>query len=344
MPSSCDSRAGGPKSEDKGSPKAPEPQEAMQPVDPEDLHTTQPQGLELLPAELILVVSEFLPDADAVCFALTCKDICKLLNFRRLVRHLDKRATETLLCRLERDLPGFIYCFAQSKLVRFRTPESKWVCIHLRTFKRRGFFEEVRCPYVVCFGGIIEIPYCYARLATNHQILGPQHGIPTSYLEETWEHLRRNPRDRGVRWKEELTAKVLNDELFVFFRHTFFHERNDACTLEFFFYGTRIIICPHNTLRGQSHNIPLPLGGGCDWKATGNPGYHYKGSCQHCETDWETSVACTDPERGWTVTLRTYRGLGSCRSPDDRKWKAAMSRLESYRELPYGAVKALWRA
>lgn len=263
MPSSCDSRAGGPKSVDKGPPKAPEPQEAMQPVDPEDLHTTQPQGFELLLAELILVVSEFLPDADSVCFALTCKDICKLLNFRRLVRHLDKRATETLLCRLERDLPGFIYCFVESKLKRFRTPESKWVCIH------RDSFERERYPSIVWFGGIIEFPYCYARLAANYQIFGPQHGIPTSYLEETYEHMRRI---LGVCWKEELTAKLLNGELFVLFRHTFFHERDDACSLDLFFRTRTIFICPHKTLFRQSHNIPLPLDRGRNWNPTGNLG------------------------------------------------------------------------
>lgn len=334
MPSSCESRVGGPKSEDKGSPKAPEPQEATQPVDPEDLHTTQPQSLGLLPAELILVALEFFSGPDAVCLALTCRDICKISNIRKLVRHLDKRATRTLLCRLEGDLPGLIYCFVETKLVRFRTSESGRACVHHHSFRRTRFLP------LVDFGGIIEIPYFYARLATIYRILGPQHGILTSHLEETWDHLRR---DLGVCWKEDLAAKVVNGELFVFFRHTFSHERGDADALECYIRTRDIVICSHKPLYGQSHNIRSPLG---PINATGNPEYHYKGSCGKCETDWETSIACTDPERGWTVTLRTYRGLGSCRSPNDRKWKAMTRRSRSswYRELPSGGVKALWRA
>lgn len=63
-----------------------------------------------------------------------------------------------------------------------------------------------------------------------------------------------------------------------------------------------------------------------------------------CETDWEVNIEWADTERGWTVTLRTYHGLGACRSPQDRKWQAMSDSLNgnAYREVPSGGVKELW--
>ncbi|KAI1500620.1 hypothetical protein F5X99DRAFT_385408 [Biscogniauxia marginata] len=74
----------------------------------------------------------------------------------------------------------------------------------------------------------------------------------------------------------------------------------------------------------------------------GNTEHRDMGWYRECETDWETSIEWTDTERGWTVTARTYRRLGTCRSSHDPKWQAMTRSTKPFREVPCGAVKALW--
>lgn len=330
VPSSCDSQADSSTPETEGSQNLQESQEAIQTVVPGELRKPQPPSFGLLPVELILMVFELLPAPDAICLALVCRGMFNISNVRYLARHLGERDKENLLCRLEKDITGVIYCFTEQKLVNFRVHGSSEGCIHRHGFSMRGSMSPA------IFGGVIRIPYCHARLATNHQILGPQHGIPTSYLEETWDHIRR---DHGVCWKEELAAKVINGELFIFFRHTFCHERADAAALQTFFSKRSIEICSHISLGAPAHfrvHVGLPI------NVTGNNEHYDKGWCGKCETDWEISIQWTGPERGWTVTARIYRGLGACRSPNDRKWKSRICSA-TYRETPRYALKDLWR-
>ncbi|KAI0117185.1 hypothetical protein F4814DRAFT_415488 [Daldinia grandis] len=53
-----------------------------------------------LPVEMIYLISEHLPNVDAVCFALTCKDTFSILY--RNVAQLNLQAKEILLIRLEK--------------------------------------------------------------------------------------------------------------------------------------------------------------------------------------------------------------------------------------------------
>lgn len=278
-------------------------------MDAEELRRTQPPVLELLPAELILLVSEILPETDAVCLALTCRRLCNISNVGYLARRLDEGGRETLLCRLEQDVTGVSYCPVAQRLVPFDIYKSAGVCMHTHRFNRKP------TPPDLSFGGTLRIPYCTARAATNYEILGPEHGIPISHLEETLDHIHSC---HGVCWKEELAAKLINGELFAFSRHTFYQERADAGALRFCLYNKSINLCPHMAVGlSQCYRVIV----GLPMSLIGNREDYETGWCQKCETDWKMSIG-KDPQRGWTVKITTYRGLGTCRSPWAGKWEA----------------------
>lgn len=307
----------------------------MQIVDSEELRTTQPLRLERLPVELILSVSELLPVVDAICLGLTCKRMYDISKARNLEPRLDEHGTETLLCRLERDVTGVSYCFPDQKLVRFEKDKSFQSFCHFHKFDK----NRLPSPVVPYGKSVMFITYCKARLVTNYQILGPRHGLPTSCLNQTYDHL---PRENGICWKEEFESKVINGELFVLYTHTLSHEHADASALKTDFRTKSIDLCPHLSAGRRvpfQHNVRLRE------DLIGRTERYDEGWCRSCDTDWETFIQWTHPKRGWVVTIRTYQGLGTCRSPYEPKWQAISSiSSEPYKEVPGGAVKASWRA
>ncbi|KAI0134337.1 hypothetical protein BJ170DRAFT_591313 [Xylariales sp. AK1849] len=312
--------------------EATEPQEAQEILDPQELQETQAPCLVLLPTELILLVSELLSAADAVCLGLTCKRMCYVSNIRDLARRLNEDDKETLLCRLERDITGVSYCVVDRKLARFTTCS----LIKLQFYFHNHGIMTYGEPLHVTFGcSCFYIPWCAARLVTNHQILGPQHGLPASSLARMYEN---RDHEHGVCWKEAWAAKVIHGELFLSCTNTIFDENADAGTLQTYFNTNAIVICRHMPVGGPRGRIRV----GLPTSVIGNTEHHDTGWCWWCETDWETFVKWTDTERGWTVTVRTYHGLGTCRSPYDPKWHAMTTRSKPFRGVPRMAVKAAW--
>ncbi|KAI1080744.1 hypothetical protein F5B20DRAFT_589117 [Whalleya microplaca] len=310
-----------------------EPQEPQVALDPQELQKPQAQSLGLLPTELILLVSELLPVVDAVCLALTCKRMCYILNIRELTRRLDAATTEALLCRLEKEITGVSYCPIDQMLARFTT------CTMIRRrFKfHHHTVHKARGPLDVHFGySLLYLPWCVARLVTNYQIRGPQHGLPASTLDVMYDH--QYP-EHGVCWREAWAAKVIHGELLMSCTHTIFQKGADTGNLQTYFNTNTIALCCHiavgRKVRYKVH-VGLPA------NMTGNIEHHDMGRCWRCETDWETSIEWTNTELGWTITARTYHGLGTCRSSHDPKWQAMAYKFKPFRALPVRAVKALW--
>lgn len=337
-PSSKESRTPSPTAETQVSQNAQGSQEAIQTADSDRLRKMHPPQLELLPVELILSVFELLPVVDAVCLGLTCKRIYEISKVHNLQPRLDEPGTETLLCRLERDITGVSYCFPGQKLVRFEKDKSFQSFCHFHKFDKNPYYR-IPSPVVPCGNSVMFITYCKARLLTNYQILGPQHGLPTSYLDQTYDHPQR---EDGICWKEEFESKVINGELFVLYTHTLSHEHADASAFKNGFETMSIDLCPHLSAGRNvvfKHNVRLRR------DLIGRTERYDEGWCRSCDTDWETFIQWTHPKRGWVVTIRTYQGLGACRSPYDPIWQAIASiHSEPYKEVPGGAVKASWRA
>ncbi|KAI0838802.1 hypothetical protein F5Y06DRAFT_303693 [Hypoxylon sp. FL0890] len=313
-----------------------EPQEAQGTLDPQELQKPQAPSLVLLPTELVLLVSELLPTADAVCLGLTCKGMYYILNIPDLGRRLDVDVVEILLGRLESEITGVSYCCVGQRLARFTTCTlaKRYFIFHCHFHTAR----KSRGPLDVNFGlSLFYLSWCAARTVTNYQIHGPQHGLPASSLASMYDH---QDQEHGVYWKEAWTAKLIHGELLVSCTHTFFHESADAGKLQTYFNTNTIAVCRHLRLSAARHYQPnvkkLHI------SMIGNTEQHDMGWCWKCETDWETSTEWTDTERGWTVTARTYHGLGTCRSPHDPKWQAMSSSFKRFRAVPGSAVKALW--
>lgn len=300
-------------------------------LDSREAQQNEPPSLTTLPTELVLLISELLPLADTLCLALTCKRMCNIADIGSVIQ-LNTNVTDTLLCRLERDTAEFTYCFADQKLrhTDFRPNKPVWSYLHLHktvNLERVPFFSI----------GLFPLGYCTARLVTNHQILGPRHGIPASYLACTriyWPACAE-----GICESEVWAANMIHGELFLSCIHTIFHIGANAGALQHFFnaHATRLQICTHKDVGGH-RGIGLPK------DAIGNTEHQSSGWCQKCETDWEVNTRWADMERGWMATVRTYHGLGACRSPQDQKWQAmCINRIgKAYREVPGGGVKELW--
>lgn len=319
--SRCDSPTDRPASEAEDIPDSRKPQE------------TGPPSLRTLPTELILLISELLPLEDALCLALTCQRMHKIAhNYRIFGMRLDKDATDTLLCRLERDTTEFTYCFGNQKLRPAQFPPHKpiWSYLH---FHKTTNLERV--PFFSI--GLFMLDYCTARIVTNHQLLGPQHGIPASYLASIRNYWP--PWAEGICESEVWAANMIHGELFLSCIHTIFHKEANAGALQHFCnaHASSIQICTHMIFGG--HQCP-----GLPKDVIGNTQHQVSGWCQKCETDWELNIRWADTERGWTVTVRTYHGLGACRSPQDQKWQAMSinRKAKAYREVPGGGVKELW--
>jgi hypothetical protein len=62
-------------------------------VNPDNRNKRALSGLHLLPSELLLVVRDHMEPADAVCLALTCKDLFRLINYQLAVIYNVRRAT-----------------------------------------------------------------------------------------------------------------------------------------------------------------------------------------------------------------------------------------------------------
>lgn len=294
---------------------------------------TGPPSLRTLPTELVLLISELLPVEDALCLALTCKRMLKIAhNYRIFGTRLDKDATNTLLCRLEMDNPKFTYCFMDQELKLVRTLYGKLLECQPHSHKDKSLES-----FLYIESSMFLLSYCTARMVTNHQLLGPPHGVPASSLACTYD--RQLLLWDGVYWSEEWAANTIHGELFLARIDTFLHKEANAGALRQYFNAENIGICNYMGIgggRASRELIRLPR------NAIGNTNHHDSGWCRKCETDWEVSIELADAERGWMVTVRTYHGLGACRSPNDWKWRAMHVRSNWHREVPRGAVKELW--
>lgn len=307
------------------------PQAAQKILDSQELHKPQAPSLKLLPTELILLVSEFLSTADTVCLFLTCKRMWYISDGRDLAHCLDTDTTETLLCRLERDITGVSYCAVDQKLLRIKTYNWTKLHHHIHSAKQHKGPADVHFGYSRFW-----LTWCTARLVTNYQILGPQYGIPASSLAHTYE---RPCYEQRICSKQVWVAKVIHGELFISCTYTYFPVNADASTLRAYFETHTTDICKHTEIGagiGYWTLVGLPT------HMIGNTQHHYMGCCWTCETDWETFIERTDTKRGWMVRVQTYHALGTCRSSSDPKWRVMTNRSGPMRETPRGAVKASW--
>lgn len=164
---------------------------------------TEPTSLRTLPTELILLISELPLPAGALCLALICRRMYKIVDISYLAPRPDTDAVDTLLCRLvERDITRFTYCYTYQKLRPAQSsphrPIRYFVHYHDTASLERVLFVRVN---------LFLLDYCATRTVMNHQLLGLQHGVPASCLANVRKY--QHPYMKGICGSEVWAAHVI---------------------------------------------------------------------------------------------------------------------------------------
>ncbi|KAI2628705.1 hypothetical protein GGR54DRAFT_588464 [Hypoxylon sp. NC1633] len=309
---------------------------------PEAKRTTGTSRLLQLPAEIVLLLGDFLPQVDAVCFALACKALFFLIGDRDRMR-LEEPDKETLLFRLEPEVIGRYYCHFRQSLIRIDENEPP---------------PQSACFYTLSLSGtMFELPYHKARLVTNYGLYGPQHGFPPSSLSCQFQisesRVRRmageSKSESEIRGAEAWTAKLIDNELFLSCTHSrwgFALTDSNSFDAETFLHHVptyRFYICQHMSVGDDcpstgehcSHRLGVNVRTG--------PDYHGSSWCKFCMTDWDFSIEWVGHDYGWRLTVKTYHCMGKCRSPNDRHWEAMRVKSSKiWRDVPGGDAKRRW--
>ncbi|OTB04242.1 hypothetical protein M426DRAFT_23108 [Hypoxylon sp. CI-4A] len=295
--------------------------------------------LDFFPAETILDILDHLPVEDKVCFGLTCTALHRF-TYKIDKKRLDPQTKEAILIRLEKDHPGFFYCHSKEKLFPFgSTYLSGPLPLHVLT-------EQVKYFGVINFkGSTFKLRYYEARLATNHHLHGPEHGISPSTLTHRNPILRTSPESspRNRRPKNLTflpTGRPGSTQLF----RTCNGKDLVGGSQDYLTKGEAFRVCMHAGVDVAAINcVKIPA---LDKGISRESGYHGTGSCIFCPTDWDCSVRWTGAKHGWAVTIKTYHEVGDCRSPYDTKWqqmtRATPFTIAKGRDIPHGSVRSQW--
>lgn len=290
-----------------------------------------------VPVEMILLISEHLPSADAACLALACKATFTILHRNAL--QLDSEAKQSLLLRLEKEVPWLVYCPPRNKLLPFtrdgRTTAKRF-CRSARRDGHPAFAPMTRSRHWAV------ISYERARLVRNYRLFGPGHGVPLSFLCHTATGLKEPVKFMQrlcERYSEDsMMAKWVGDELYLSCTRTIYvcgqleKGQVNITALQDLIRERSTRICHHSA---ASHDpgallydaaILRDLPQICA-KLSENSVYRRTGACKYCETDWDVSISWNDPKgaAGLVFSRTTYHNLGTCSSPLDPIWNMMAS-------------------
>jgi hypothetical protein len=169
----------------------------------------------------------------------------------------------------------------------------------------------------------------------NRHFLGPPNGLPLESFDVKGRSPCFNPwKGRPLRWREEWSARILQDELFLSAKRTLSSVGWTDERLRESLDQEWCQICGHvrTSLAMPSHTVnalrrPSPESAGFF-----APCRDLVESCRQCLTDYTTTVERRRDDTGqttesWFITVTSYYQLGSGRSPTDAKWEAFGPRM-----------------
>ncbi|KAK0750334.1 hypothetical protein B0T18DRAFT_322069 [Schizothecium vesticola] len=307
-----------------------------------------------LPVDIILYLCRnHLPPVSTQALSLTCKSLFALVP-RQAGLRLIRSDREEFLLLLEKDIGhNWYYCHSCRIMHHFSSSEFS----ALQSTPRPSNLPRYKCRgynFVQIGGNLVSIGYPHVRLAMNRHFLGPPNGLPLDNF--------RLDDASCLGWKQAWSARILHDELFLSGTRTLWipdmtdQALRDAVDKRYF------SICRHVfTNKFARHRV----------KALHHPGT-YPGlfapcrnvveSCQHCLTDYDTTVKrrWTETRSGkkkgepmkesWFITITSYHRLGGGRSPWDIKWHMFESGgfqcpniQRDWFLYPYGGVRQMWK-
>ncbi|KAI1428527.1 hypothetical protein F5Y12DRAFT_789968 [Xylaria sp. FL1777] len=297
------------------------------------------------PVEIVLLISENLAGADAVCFALACKALfslsSRIRNFsilsrtkKYLMQRLCPEEQRALLTRLEKEVPGLVYDSGLNKLLHFDCHgvikiKALWDLAKSNQFAY--FIPMTRSYYWK------SIVYGQMRLLRNYRLYGPAQGVPLSILSGK-DRSPTTPIEFMQRQCESYVensqvARWIGDELFLSCTKTMYLNKLEKGPVEIkalqeFIVATAVHTCHHGIFYGYKGTLETLYKNDAlrsefpqiEGKLAENSIYQKTGSCRDCETDWDVSISWNDSMSGLIITYITYHDLGNCSSPSDLKW------------------------
>lgn len=293
---------------------------------PETAASLSPPPLLQLPIELVLEVCDHL-DTDPASYcnlAITCKSLFSIMTRNESLPRLETENRNSFLCLLERDLGDRFYlCCSCSILRRFH---KSW-----GPTKPDNYRNCERQENTACREGLYRLGYHHVRLVMMHHRSGGTRGIPLENLNQT---VHVYPWPTWLRWRQDWSARIIKNELFVSAHHTLQLEASDEAQVRRALEWEYLTICCHKV------RLVLPPG---SLDACSVPR-----SCQKCLTDYTISVerAQEPGEHTWHIT--TYHQVGDGASPRCWKWQAyKANRYGGYRnskEYPPGRIMETWNS
>lgn len=306
-------------------------------------------GAFVLPAEIILMVTDYLTKPSVISLALTCRYLGSVCFPHS--PGLSTAEKEELLQLLEKDIASLYFCHYCTKLHPWNkrwsnsimSPDEKLPCAESL------ILDGVRLPES------LDIQYNHARLVMNRHLYGRAHGLTLHSLEHTYcfqlptlEHrISPWPIEASVAKTVSLHARILDDKLLVLSISKISHPRGKSEKLRDHIHDRdHDYICHHislNRLPEVAQRLSAP----------GRFARIVK-SCSFCLTDCCIDISWRGRMKGYMIKIRTYRLLGDCRSPFHWSWRTRVDRpyycrfnkVQTRKEFPLeygpGVIRDRW--
>ncbi|KAH6607760.1 hypothetical protein Trco_004073 [Trichoderma cornu-damae] len=300
-----------------------------------------------VPAEILLLIGDYLDASELLSLKLSCKSTFNL--FPQTYETMDDNDKRRFLLLIEKDPlgKGTVYCHPCNRMHTFQETSGPRADLPDDSKHHNCAIHDRFSPTGNPFG----LSYAHARMVMNHHLYGPGHGMPLSSLCV----------DQIQPWDEETircstSAKVIDDELFLQRTYTFTVAGADAAEFPTYTDVRCFKVCEHTLFFPgasafhqyilQMHRMPAAGGDGL---STFPEAF---GSCGLCLMDYDIIVEPCAGKSG-RVVIRAIHQLGSCRSPDDWKWARFTEFSRSYLFFPNrpnrrgsaygpGAVRKQW--
>ncbi|KAI1324992.1 hypothetical protein F5Y16DRAFT_423415 [Xylariaceae sp. FL0255] len=317
-----------------------------------------------LPNELLFQISDHLPISDTVALALTCKRLFNMFRVEVASIQKDLSQKRILLERLEKDIPGLVYCPFLFELRDFKPTNAKGNYLIHREKVRGVVFNRDRGRrrgWILSWEAI--------RLARNYRLYGPEHGIPLSCLfqETSKTEMLSNYETYEALWKvtaesSKQELKWVGEDLYLSYTQVvhfdmikrmrkastkLFEDSEETYCLEI---GAA---CNHHSLEENNEfefwrEYAAERDRASMWSVKAE---EFTKSCTICETDRTGWIRHKDESDGFIVTYKTYHNLGDCSpsGPGWVKWRlltngpfGAWTLGHISRESANGEVKKRW--
>ena len=265
-------------------------------------------GTMVLPPEIIDMILEHLPPESSVAFALTCRHFYR--QYMPVPLHLQPHTKESLLIFLERDLSGMYFYHRCCKLHSW----NRYPVLVKDPWDHR-YSDTCNQPtgWVPAVG--YHFDYSTARLIMNRHFYGSPHGPRLEDVEES--QIFKSVRFPNTTMRTSWCPRIIENELVLRGTIIAYTERDDTTKLRQFADNDMWdILCSHIS-HTDYPELRRDRASGTLFSSAGGP----VRSCPQCYTDYQVDIAF-DRWRGWVILVTKWMQLGSCRSPEDPKWRS----------------------